>query len=149
MTDATPAYETRIPPQDDAALAAAAKDSPGGWVYDIDRPYPDDQYVPPEAIRGSWKVGEDGLLTGLYASNPRYRPIRRGARTLKPYMHEVARTNAGQWMAEIDPRGEPLFPDVPEHLIRGWWLVAADGTISEEFRPNSLYEPELRWSGDR
>lgn len=66
--------EQRVLP-DDPVLVAAARAAPGQWVYDIDRPYPPDQPVPPEAIRGSWQVDGSGRLTGQYARNARYRAI--------------------------------------------------------------------------
>ena len=130
--------EQRVPP-DDPSLVAAAKAGPGQWVYDIDRPYPADQPVPPEAIRGSWQVDDAGRLTGQYARNPRYRAIEHPTRTLEPYVHATARTNRDQWIVEIDPRGEASFPDIPPHLIRGWWYVDPSGVITDQFRPNSLW----------
>jgi hypothetical protein len=51
--------------------------SPGGWVYEIDPAYaPDgpDGAVPPEGIKGGWKIGDDGQPTGEYKRNDRYRP---------------------------------------------------------------------------
>jgi hypothetical protein len=131
-------YETRVPPQE-PALIAAAKGAPGGWVYDIDHVYPDDQPVPSEAIRGSWEVDARGNLTGRFARNARYRALRRSTRTLEPYVHAGAKTNRDQWIVEIDPRGEALFPEIPPHLIRGWWYVDKDGKITDQFRPNSLW----------
>jgi hypothetical protein len=63
----------RVPPPDLVAQAAAA---PGGWMYEIDRAWVDDPdgYVPPEAIRGAWKVSDDGRLTGEYRENDQHRP---------------------------------------------------------------------------
>ncbi|MFE5792265.1 hypothetical protein ACFQ8C_06745 [Streptomyces sp. NPDC056503] len=58
----------------DPGLLAAAAENPGGSVAEIDPTYVDDPngYVPPEAIRGAWLVGEDGKLTGAYEENPRH-----------------------------------------------------------------------------
>jgi len=136
-------FEMRRPPND-RQLLGAAKGQPGGWVYEVDRQYPSDQYVPPEAIRGSWEVGADGKLTGKYAGNPRYRPIEQSTRVLKPFMHAAAKTNRDQWIVEIDERGEKLFPDIPPSLVRGWWYVDKYGKITKEFRPNSLWKPHLK-----
>jgi len=130
----------RVPP-DDSRLREAAKAHSGGWVYEIDRSYPPDQHVPPEAIRGSWEVGSDGKLTGKYARNERYRAVELSQRLLKPYMHAAAKTNRDQWIVEIDERGEKFFPDIPPSLVRGWWYVDKTGKITQEFRPNSLWEP--------
>lgn len=133
-----PGHEYRTPP-DDPALVAAALRQPGGWVYDIDWAYPDDQRTPPEAIRGGWEVGPDGRLTGLFAPNPHYRAIERCDRVLAPYVHAAARTNRAQWIVELDPRGEAHFPVVPDALIRGWWYVDANGIVTDRFRPNARW----------
>ncbi len=54
---------------------AQAKLHPGGWVLVVDSyDGPDDQ-VPPERIRGAWKVDADGLITGDFVPNLKYRPI--------------------------------------------------------------------------
>jgi len=141
MTDDRVKFEMRPLPQE-PELIAAARANPGGWVYEVDRPYPAEQQVPPEAIRGSWEVNPDGKLTGKYARNLRYRPVQRSSRRLKQYMHAAARTNRDQWIVEIDPRGETHFPNIPASLIRGWWYVDKTGTITDQFRPNSKWEPE-------
>jgi hypothetical protein len=135
-----PAYETRIPPEDDR-LAEAARSNRGGWVYDLDFEYMADESVPPEAIRGAWEVSESGSITGRYMKNDRYRPIEDCDRPLKPYVHAAARFYPGKWVSEVDQSGEHLFPNVPDKLIRGWWLVGKDGIVTEKFRPSSLYNP--------
>lgn len=61
-------------------LLAEARANPGGWVYEIDPKYAadgPDGAVPPEGIKGAWKVGDDGLPTGEYLGNERYRPLSR------------------------------------------------------------------------
>ncbi len=133
-------YERRESPKDPKLIQAAAA-QPGGWVYDIDWSYPESQRTPPEAVRGGWEIGLDGKFTGRFAPNPRYRAVQRSDRPLKPYMHAGAQANRSHWIAEIDPRGENLFPDIPEELIRGWWYVDADGKITHQFRPNSKWKP--------
>ena len=134
-------YEQRTPPSDQA-LVEAAKDKPGGWVYDIDWSYPAAQRTPPEAIRGGWQVGADGSLTGVFAPNARYRAVGHCDRPLKSYVHAAARTNREQWIVEIDPRGEASFPNIPEGMIRGWWYVDSTGGVTHRFRPNSLWVGE-------
>ena len=118
-------------------LSQAAKANPGGWVYDIDYEYPDNQPVPPEAIRGAWESDGSGSLTGNYAPNSRYRAIREQEPDLRPYMHAGARTSRDQWIVDIDPRGEHMFPNIPKDMIRGWWYVDKLGKIGSLFRPNS------------
>ena len=126
-------------PSNPKLLSAAKTAKPGAWVYEIDWDYPEDQVTPPEAIRGGWQVGQEGTLTGTYAPNPRYRAIQLSERMLKPYMHAGARGFKSQWIVETDPRGEHLFPAIPEHLIRGWWYVDDAGQITGQFRPNSRW----------
>ncbi len=54
-----------------------ARAAPGGWLYVIDpafaRAGPEDDVVPPEAIKGAWRVGEDGVPTGEFDPSPGYR----------------------------------------------------------------------------
>lgn len=52
----------------------AARKNPGGWVYKIEGTFGPDEYVPPEAVVGAWKVDGQGNLTGEFLSNPKYRP---------------------------------------------------------------------------
>jgi hypothetical protein len=59
----------RTPPPN---LIAEALRVPGGWVYEIVGEFEPDQAVPPEAIKGAWKVDDDGKLTGEYRANPRF-----------------------------------------------------------------------------
>jgi hypothetical protein len=55
-----------------SALLAEAAAWPGGWVYEIDSAFDPDGAVPPTAILGAWKVGDDGRPTGEYQANPNY-----------------------------------------------------------------------------
>jgi hypothetical protein len=57
-------------------LLAEAARIPGGWVYEIDGEQVSDPNgaVPPEAIKGAWKVDHDGKPTEEYKANPNYRP---------------------------------------------------------------------------
>lgn len=58
-----------------AALLAEGLTKPGGWVYEIADGYDPDGAVPPEAIKGAWKIGEDGVPTGAYEPNPNFKPV--------------------------------------------------------------------------
>jgi hypothetical protein len=60
-------------PSEQAILAA--KDSPNGWVYQIDSSYPDVGRIPSEAILGAWKVNAYGQIEGNFIPNPNYKPI--------------------------------------------------------------------------
>ncbi|MGA6981056.1 MAG: hypothetical protein WBZ11_05840 [Candidatus Sulfotelmatobacter sp.] len=57
-----------------AALIAEAKTKPGGWVYEIVGNYGPNDAVPPAAIRGAWKVDENGEVVGDFLSNPLFGP---------------------------------------------------------------------------
>lgn len=134
-------YEMRAIP-DDNRLTEAARAQPGGWVYEIDFDYAADEEVPPEAIRGAWEVSARGALTGRYRGNERHRPIVECDRSLAPYAHAAAKSSPGKWVCEIEPRGEHLFPDIPDAMIRGWWLIGKDGKITKFFRANAKHESE-------
>ena len=54
-------------------LIAEASRTPGGWVYEIVGTFGPDHAVPPEAIKGAWKVDDNGELTGEYRPNRRFR----------------------------------------------------------------------------
>ena len=59
-----------VPPE----LEEQARAYPGGWVYEIVGEYGPTERVPPEAIRGAWKVDETGHIVGDFVENPRVRP---------------------------------------------------------------------------
>ena len=50
--------------------------TPGGWVYRIAGRFRPDQYVPPEAIVGAWKVDAEGKISGAFMENKKYDPKR-------------------------------------------------------------------------
>ena len=129
------------PPPDDPALRQAAKENPGGWVYEVDWTYNARSRTPPEAIRGGWRVDAGGGLTPDYSPNPRYRPVQRMSRKPPPYMAAAARALRDEWMAEIAPDAEHLFPDIAEDQKVGFWYVDKSGVLTDLFRPNSLFKP--------
>lgn len=53
---------------------AQAKLYPDGWVYAIDGDYTLDEAVPPQAIRGAWKVDANGVITGEFIPNHKFIP---------------------------------------------------------------------------
>ena len=138
--------EKRSPPAD-PALREAARNTPGGWVYEIDGPNRPDAYTPPEAVKGGWRVDVDGELTGEYAPNPSFRPIQRLDRKLPRYMTAGARFVHDEWIAEIAPAAEHLFPDVPHNQKVGFWYVNSSGVLTDMFRANSKFEPGGSMSG--
>jgi hypothetical protein len=52
-----------------------ARLNPDGWVLVVDGYSGPADAIPPERIRGSWKVDSDGNIIGPFIPNPRYRPI--------------------------------------------------------------------------
>jgi hypothetical protein len=52
----------------------AAKQNPGGWVYQVEQEYATSQFVPPEAIVGAWQVDTKGNIFGEFIPNPNYKP---------------------------------------------------------------------------
>lgn len=61
----------------DAAAIAEAKRNPNGWVYAMDGIADPNREVPPERIRGAWKVNAKGEIEGEFTPNPNYRPLGR------------------------------------------------------------------------
>ena len=53
---------------------AEAKANPGGWVYEVGGGYNSTEAVPPQAIKGAWKVNGSGELAGDFLPNPNYDP---------------------------------------------------------------------------
>lgn len=49
-----------------------AKRFPNGWVYEIDGEFGTSERVPPEAVRGAWPVGADGVISGDFVPNPKF-----------------------------------------------------------------------------
>jgi hypothetical protein len=62
-------------PTPDAAAIAEAKRNPNGWVYAMDGIADPNGAVPPERIRGAWKVNANGEIEGEFMPNPNYRPL--------------------------------------------------------------------------
>ena len=56
------------------ALIAEAKTQPGGWVYQIELPAGADPNgaIPGSAVKGGWKVNDDGDITGDFIPNPNF-----------------------------------------------------------------------------
>lgn len=59
----------RRPPPD--AIKEALK-QPNGWVYEIDGGFKYDDAIPPQAIKGAWKVNKNGVIVGEFVPNPNY-----------------------------------------------------------------------------
>ncbi len=124
------------------ATIEEAKKTPNGWVYQIDFSYLHNDYTPPEAIEGAWKVNADGQIEGTFEPNARYRPIEISRRALPLYMRHKQKDEAGMWIVEVDPRCEHLFPKAPVEATVGYWLIGVDGCVTNSFRPSSKYEPD-------
>jgi len=55
-------------------IMAEAKRTPNGHVYAIEGSYGPTEDVPPQAIKGAWKVDAEGNIVGEFISNPKYVP---------------------------------------------------------------------------
>ena len=68
-------WKRKQPPtlQPEAGELAEAARNPGGWVYRIAGAYSPHDRVPPEAIVGAWKVGDDGQIVGDFMPNPNFK----------------------------------------------------------------------------
>jgi hypothetical protein len=132
------------------ALADQAKLNPDGWVYEIDWPYGDDEYVPPEAVKGAWKVDPQGQLTDEFQANPNYRAVRKAKRAPRDYMLRVAEADArspsysgNEWVVETDPAFDDTFPNTPPEGLIGSWFIGPDGKFTGDFRPNPAYRGDM------
>ncbi|NUT06391.1 MAG: hypothetical protein HOV76_23205 [Hamadaea sp.] len=123
----------RTPPEE---LIAEAAQNPGGYVYEIDGELISDPdgYIPPEAIRGAWEVGPDGVLTGEYAPNEKHGP---------PQDDFAYLTEADHWLDWLgdDPASavrdsvlEVLREQVPEASLR-WMKIVAEPRFLTAGRP--------------
>jgi hypothetical protein len=54
-------------------LIAEAKRTPNGWVYVLDKEFKGKEEVPPEFIKGAWKVNEKGIIVGSFIPNKNYK----------------------------------------------------------------------------
>jgi hypothetical protein len=50
----------------------SAKLSPNGWLYRVSKKYSENEYIPPEAIVGAWKVDSNGCIVGSFIKNEKY-----------------------------------------------------------------------------
>jgi len=50
--------------------------NPNGWVYVLDKSFEGIKDVPPEAIKGAWKVDENGQIIGGFMPNPNYKNLK-------------------------------------------------------------------------
>jgi len=57
-----------------AEVIAEAKRDSNGHVYAIEGNYGPSENVPPQAIKGAWKVDGNGNIVGNFIPNPNYVP---------------------------------------------------------------------------
>lgn len=120
-------------------IEEAAK-NPDGWIYKIDWPFRQDQYVPPEAIVGCFKVDENGRITDHFQRNDDYTPVVLAKRKPRQYMIDALAPHLfDNWIVEIDPEFDDKFPEVPIEGQIGRWYVDKNGIYTGEFRPNRKY----------
>ena len=49
--------------------------NPNGWVYAVDKSFENIEEVPREAIKGAWKVDQNGIISGDFLPNPNYKNL--------------------------------------------------------------------------
>lgn len=54
------------------AIKEAIK-NPNGWVYIIDEAFEGAKDIPPEAIKGAWKVNKNGIIIEDFIPNNNYK----------------------------------------------------------------------------
>ena len=64
----------KLVPTKEAKLEA--KKQPNGWVYVIDKAFEGEDEVPPEAIKGAWKVDKNGEIIGDFIPNSNYKDLK-------------------------------------------------------------------------
>jgi len=57
-----------LPPE----LIEEAKKYPNAHVYVLDKEFEGKEEVPPQFIKGAWKVDENGKVVGEFIPNPKY-----------------------------------------------------------------------------
>jgi hypothetical protein len=62
-------------PELSVEIKEAARQAGGGWLDEVVGSHP--QPVPLSAIKGAWRLGPDGELTGEYVANPNYQQQQR------------------------------------------------------------------------
>ena len=123
----------RTPPEE---LIAEAALNPGGHVYEIDGDLISDPdgYIPPEAIRGAWEVGPDGVLTGAYEPNEKHGPPQDDFTYLTEADHWL------DWLGEDPAAGiresvlDVLREQVPDASLR-WMKIVAEPRFLTAGRP--------------
>lgn len=62
------------PPPVTPEMREVARAQPGGWVYAIDSAFDPNGHVPGWAVRGAYRVDNQGEIHGDFVPNPDYRP---------------------------------------------------------------------------
>ena len=65
----------KIIPSKEAVVEALK--NPNGWVYEIIGDYENKENIPPQAIKGAWKVNDKGIIEGDYIPNPKFTEIKK------------------------------------------------------------------------
>jgi hypothetical protein len=72
-----PVSESSAIPTVTPTVIAEARKHANGCLYAIDGIADPNGAVPPERIRGAWKVNANGEIEGAFIPNPNYRPVER------------------------------------------------------------------------
>ncbi|MEV0644799.1 hypothetical protein AB0I28_06010 [Phytomonospora sp. NPDC050363] len=107
-------------------LVAEAAENPGGVVAEIDPAFEGDPdgYIPSEAVRGVWRVDDEGRLTGEFEPNPN------AGTPVDDFSRLVSPDSWIGWLGE-DPAAtvrtslsEMLSDQVPDAVVE--WLKVTD-----------------------
>lgn len=133
------------------AMQAQALLNPNGFVHEINFLFLEDQFVPPEFIKGGWKVDKNGILTGVFSENQDFREIINASRLPREYMLQMEAERfsnnfayAKQWFMEIDPSYDSHFPNIPKEGYTGRWYIDESDKFNGWFCPNPNYNGDLK-----
>jgi len=65
---------SQLPPE----LRAQARRAGGGWLDEVVGEHPSGSPVPLSAVKGSWRLDANGVMTGEYVPNPLFGHRRQG-----------------------------------------------------------------------
>jgi len=114
---------------------------PNSWLYAISSEFAETDYVPPEAVKGAWRVNDNRQIEGDFTANDNFIPGLKYDLDWPLYLEPIAKNHANGWVYDIDKeyRAEE---NVPKSRIKGSWKVDENGKILPVFFPNENYIQE-------
>lgn len=111
---------------------------PNSWMYAISAEFTDKDYVPPEAIRGAWRIGSTKSIEGEFQENENYIHGLKSTKNWPVYLNVIAKEHSNGWVYDIDKEYRNA-ETVPQSRIVGSWKVDETGMILPVFYPNKDY----------